>query len=170
VSQDNIAAFLVERVAKYLACLLGVGSQLCHIAEGLNFFLTTTSSHSIKSTILTCVLRTAYNLHQHESTEFRYTVSYLLALLTCFRVGWYCKDPAFPKYWSAFLCKSNFWLHLYETAVHRADVGTHMGRMSRAGEEWRVEIVLRRATSRLRWYRLLRRNMLSSCSRNRFVC
>lgn len=45
MSQDNIAAFfLVERVAKYLACLLGVGSQLCHIAEGLNFYLTATSS------------------------------------------------------------------------------------------------------------------------------
>jgi hypothetical protein len=43
-SQDNIAAFLVERVAKYLACLLGIGSQLCHIAEGSNFYLNATSS------------------------------------------------------------------------------------------------------------------------------
>ena len=40
VSQDNIAAFLVERVAKYLACLQSIGSQLCYIAEGLNLFLT----------------------------------------------------------------------------------------------------------------------------------
>jgi hypothetical protein len=36
--------------------------------------------------------------------------------------------------------------------------------------EWRVEIVLRRATSRPRWCRLPRRNMLSSCSRDRYVC
>jgi len=36
----TIIAFLVERVAEYLAaCLLGVGSQLCHIAEGVSFFL-----------------------------------------------------------------------------------------------------------------------------------
>jgi hypothetical protein len=44
VSQDNIAAFLVERVAKYFAFLLGIGSQLCYIAEGLNLFLTPASS------------------------------------------------------------------------------------------------------------------------------
>jgi hypothetical protein len=61
VPQNNIAAFLVERVAKYLACLFGVGSQLCHITEGLNFFLTVTLSHSIKPMILTCVLCTAYD-------------------------------------------------------------------------------------------------------------
>jgi hypothetical protein len=34
----------------------------------------------------------------------------------------------------AWYCKSNFWLHLYEAAVHRADVRTHMGGTSRAGE------------------------------------
>jgi hypothetical protein len=34
----------VRRVAKYLACLPGVDLQLCHIAEGLNFSLTVTSS------------------------------------------------------------------------------------------------------------------------------
>jgi hypothetical protein len=53
------------------------------------------------------------------------------------RWTWYCKDPACPKYWSAW---SNFWLHLYETAVHRADVRTHIrvGRRELA-REWRVE-------------------------------
>jgi hypothetical protein len=51
-------------------------------------------------------------------------------------------------------CKSNFWLNLYET---RTDTHIHMGRTSRAGQEWRVEMVLRRVTSRPRWYRLLRR-------------
>ena len=51
------------------------------------------------------------------------------------RWAWYCEDPACPKYWSAWPCKSNSWLHLYETAVHRADVRTHtQGRTSRAGE------------------------------------
>jgi hypothetical protein len=37
-------------------------------------------------------------------------------------------------------CKSNFWLHLYETAVHRADVRTHtrVGRRELA-RKWRVE-------------------------------
>lgn len=56
------------------------------------------------------------------------------------RWAWYCKDPACPKYWSAWSCKSNFWLHLYETAVHRADVRTHtrVGRRELA-REWRVE-------------------------------
>jgi hypothetical protein len=56
------------------------------------------------------------------------------------RWTWYCKDPACPKYWSAWSCKSNFWLHLYETAVHRADVRTHtrVGRRELA-KEWRVE-------------------------------
>ncbi|PMD16204.1 hypothetical protein NA56DRAFT_709010 [Hyaloscypha hepaticicola] len=50
------------------------------------------------------------------------------------RWAWYCKDPACPKYWSAWSSKSNFWLHLYETAVHRADVRTHTGKTSTAGE------------------------------------
>jgi hypothetical protein len=50
------------------------------------------------------------------------------------RWAWYCKDPACPKYWSAWSYKSNFWLHLYETVVHRADVRRHTGGTSRAGE------------------------------------
>ena len=53
-------------------------------------------------------------------------------------VAWYCKDPTCPEYWSSWSCKSNFWLHLYETAVHHVDVQTHIythiGRTSRAGE------------------------------------
>jgi hypothetical protein len=56
------------------------------------------------------------------------------------RWAWYCKDPECPKYWSAWSSKSNFWLHLYETAVHRADVRTHtrVGRRELA-RAWRVE-------------------------------
>ena len=46
VSQDNIAVFSIERVAEYLASLLGVGSQLLHIAKGLNSFLTVPTSPS----------------------------------------------------------------------------------------------------------------------------
>lgn len=39
MSQDNIAVFLSERVAKYLTGRLGVVSQLGHIAKGLNSVL-----------------------------------------------------------------------------------------------------------------------------------
>ena len=55
-------------------------------------------------------------------------------------VGMVLQGPACPKYWSAWSCKSNFWLHLYETAVHRADVrtNTRVGRRELA-KEWRVE-------------------------------
>ena len=38
---------------------------------------------------------------------------------------WYCKNPACPKYYAAWTCKSNFILHLYETPIHREDVTTH---------------------------------------------
>jgi hypothetical protein len=53
---------------------------------------------------------------------------------------WYCKDRACTKYWSSWSDKSNFWLHLYETAVHRADERTHtrVGRRELA-REWRAE-------------------------------
>ena len=56
------------------------------------------------------------------------------------RWAWYCKDPACPKYWTSWSCKTNFWLHLYETAVHSSDVRTHtrIGRRELA-REWRVE-------------------------------
>ncbi|KAI1748827.1 hypothetical protein F4782DRAFT_343870 [Xylaria castorea] len=56
------------------------------------------------------------------------------------RWAWYCKDPACPLYWRAWLCKSNFWLHLFETDVHRADsrTRTRVGRRNMA-REWRVK-------------------------------
>ena len=52
------------------------------------------------------------------------------------RWAWYCKNPACPKYWSAWSCKSNFWLYLYETTVHHADVRPHtrVGRRELAKE------------------------------------
>ena len=46
MSQDNVAVFLIERVAKYLTRALGVGSQLCHIAKGLDSFLGVSTSSS----------------------------------------------------------------------------------------------------------------------------
>ena len=108
-------------------------------------------------------------------------------LCSVHRWAWYCKDPACPKYWSAWSCKSNFWLHLYKTAVHRADARTYtrVGRRKLA-REWRVEtdwemkelkqpsllrnkLVLRRATSRPKGERTFRRDMLSSCSQDRYI-
>jgi hypothetical protein len=50
---------------------------------------------------------------------------------------WYFKDSACPKYWNAWSCKSNFWLHLYETAVHYGYA--RVGRRELA-REWRVEM------------------------------
>ena len=52
------------------------------------------------------------------------------------RWAWYYKEPVCPKYWSDRSCKSNFRLHFYETALHRADVLTHtrVGRRELAGE------------------------------------
>jgi hypothetical protein len=48
------------------------------------------------------------------------------ANLRCARQwAWYYREPACPKYWSDWSCKSNFWMYLYEMAVHRADVRTH---------------------------------------------
>ena len=41
LSMSSAFCSLVYRIAKYLACLPGVDSQFCHIAEGLNIFLTT---------------------------------------------------------------------------------------------------------------------------------
>jgi len=46
MSQHNIVVFLIERVAKYLARLLGVVSQLCHIVKGLNSVLSISTSSS----------------------------------------------------------------------------------------------------------------------------
>ena len=55
--------------------------------------------HSIRSAILTCVLRTAYNPRQHESTEFRCIVSYHLALLTSLwkRLDTNCTTKRMPR-------------------------------------------------------------------------
>ena len=94
------------------------------------------------------------------------------------RCAWYCNDLACPKYWSAGSCKSNFWLHLYETAVHsRGCTGhTRVGHreLARSGELKRIgrwknrrspsllrdRIILCWATSRLRGCRVFRRDML----------
>jgi len=59
------------------------------------------------------------------------------SLYSARRWVWYYKDLAYPKYWSAWSCKSNFWLHVYKTAVHRADVRTHTCR--ELAREWSVE-------------------------------
>ena len=63
MSQDNVAICLIERVAKYLTSALGIGSQVCHIAKGLDSFFGVSTSSSLlnQSTMLTCVLRTAYD-------------------------------------------------------------------------------------------------------------
>jgi len=57
------------------------------------------------------------------------------------------------------LCTAQTYGHTTHTWVGRRELA----------REWRVEMVLHRATSRPRWCRLLRRNMLSSCSRDRYV-
>ncbi|KAI2625545.1 hypothetical protein GGS21DRAFT_307041 [Xylaria nigripes] len=56
------------------------------------------------------------------------------------RWAWYCKDRACPGYYAAWLCKTNFLLHLCETPVHREDpvARTRAGRRELA-RAWRVE-------------------------------
>ncbi|KAJ4361372.1 hypothetical protein N0V85_009413, partial [Neurospora sp. IMI 360204] len=53
---------------------------------------------------------------------------------------WYCKHRACPDYYSAWSCKTNFLLHLYETPVHREDTTTttREGRRQLA-KAWREE-------------------------------
>ncbi|KAI0502794.1 hypothetical protein F5B22DRAFT_45881 [Xylaria bambusicola] len=53
---------------------------------------------------------------------------------------WYCKLRACPDYYSAWSCKTNFLLHLYETPVHREDAttSTRKGRRQLA-KAWREE-------------------------------
>jgi hypothetical protein len=65
---------------------------------------------------------------------------------------------------TAWSCESNFWLHLYGTAVHRADIRTHtrVGRRELA-REGRVEMVLRRATSKSQWCRSQIYTMIYNC-------
>ncbi|KAI7971756.1 hypothetical protein EIK77_000910 [Talaromyces pinophilus] len=36
---------------------------------------------------------------------------------------WYCKLRSCPKYYSAWTCKSNFLIHIYESTEHREDDG-----------------------------------------------
>ena len=56
------------------------------------------------------------------------------------RWAWYCKLSTCPKYYSAWSCKSNFLLHLYETPEHYEDKATHtrQGRRELA-QAWREE-------------------------------
>jgi hypothetical protein len=53
---------------------------------------------------------------------------------------WYCKLRNCPGYYSAWSCKTNFLLHLYETPVHREDASTKTreGRR-RLARSWREE-------------------------------
>lgn len=53
---------------------------------------------------------------------------------------WYCKHRTCPGYYSAWLRKTNFLLHLYETPVHREDATTTTqdGRRQLA-KAWREE-------------------------------
>lgn len=53
---------------------------------------------------------------------------------------WYCKFRTYPEYYSAWSCKSNFLLHLYETPVYREDAitRTREGRRELA-RAWREE-------------------------------
>ncbi|KAI1420370.1 hypothetical protein F5Y12DRAFT_719595 [Xylaria sp. FL1777] len=46
------------------------------------------------------------------------------------RWAWYCKLPACPEYYKAWVSKSNFSLHLYESEAHRRDpaAATRKGR------------------------------------------
>lgn len=53
---------------------------------------------------------------------------------------WYCKLPGCPKYYTAWSCKSNFLLHLYETSIHRVSELTETREGRRAlGQAWREE-------------------------------
>lgn len=53
---------------------------------------------------------------------------------------WYCKHRSCPDYYSAWSCKTNFLLHLYETPIHREDAttSTRKGRRQLA-KAWREE-------------------------------
>ncbi|KAF8855940.1 HET-domain-containing protein [Acephala macrosclerotiorum] len=56
------------------------------------------------------------------------------------RWAWYCRLPACPDYNSAWNCKTNFLLHLYETPVHREDITTKTRRgRRRLARAWRKE-------------------------------
>lgn len=53
---------------------------------------------------------------------------------------WYCKLPSCPKYYSAWTCKTNFLLHLYDTPMHREDDNTKSRESRRTlARSWRKE-------------------------------
>lgn len=56
------------------------------------------------------------------------------------RYVWYCKLRTCSKYYTAWSCKSNFLLHLYETPLHRDDptTSTREGRRQ-LSRSWREE-------------------------------
>ncbi|KAM5457362.1 hypothetical protein MaudCBS49596_000557 [Microsporum audouinii] len=56
------------------------------------------------------------------------------------RWAWYCKLPSCPRYYRAWVLKSNFMLHLYETPAHQDDPATRTreGRR-RLAKRWREE-------------------------------
>jgi hypothetical protein len=56
-------------------------------------------------------------------------------LCSAYRWAWYCGDPACPKYWSAWPCKSNSCcICTRRLCTTRMDGHKHTGRTSRAGE------------------------------------
>lgn len=56
------------------------------------------------------------------------------------RWTWYCRLPGCPDYYSAWACKTNFLLHLYETPVHREHSATQTGKgRRRLGRAWRQD-------------------------------
>lgn len=56
------------------------------------------------------------------------------------RYVWYCKLRTCSKYYTAWSCKSNFLLHLYETPVHRDDPNTKTREGRRQlSRSWREE-------------------------------
>ena len=57
------------------------------------------------------------------------------------RYVWYCKLRTCPSYYSAWSCKSNFLLHLYETPQYREDpsINTREGRRQ-LGRSWREKM------------------------------
>jgi len=62
------------------------------------------------------------------------------SLQSTHRWVWYCKLRTCPKYYTAWSCKSNFLLHLYETPLHSEDASTRTreGRRQLA-RSWREE-------------------------------
>jgi hypothetical protein len=63
-----------------------------------------------------------------------------LGLAPSRRYVWYCKLRVCSEYYTAWSCKSNFLLHLYETPVHRDDPNTRTREGRRQlSRTWREE-------------------------------